>query len=109
MLYLSGNIGATFWNIRVSEGVIIYIDVADLAGITPEGDDGWTTIWIANQFTGADYDLSKLIGSLNGGSVPSGASPASFSVDAGIVLHEFNPQMKVVVSLFLAIILLLRM
>lgn len=76
LLYVGSNKNFTISHIPVSVGGAIFIDLADLLKITPEGKEGWSTIWIASQLGGVgfSYDLTKKMS----------------SVGVGIIFHDFD-------------------
>nr|WP_321485231.1 choice-of-anchor D domain-containing protein [uncultured Draconibacterium sp.] len=80
LIYLSGGVQVNFLGTNVTEGLIMFIDVADMYGYTPEGKEGWTTIWVANQLKGASYTIKKSIDN----------KPVEFDWDAGVIFHDFD-------------------
>ncbi len=71
--------------INISAGGVIFFDLADLCEFTPEGKDGWTTVWIASKIGGITYEISS----------DSEPSP----VDAGLIFQEFDYNKKGIADL----------
>ena len=71
-LYSYGEVTAT-----ISAGGAMFIDLADILKVTPEGKDGWTTVWLAQE--------------LSGGLEIEGLPETTGMFDFGIIWHEFDP------------------
>lgn len=63
-----------YGGITISVGGGIFIDLADLCELTPEGKAGWTTVWFASDIGALTYNTSE------------GGNP----FEAGIVMHNFD-------------------
>jgi len=63
--------------VTIASGGAIFFDLADILKVTPEGKEGWTTVWIAQELTTG----------LKINAIPDYPLP----FDCGIIWHDFDP------------------
>jgi cysteine-rich repeat protein len=62
LLYLGASHTFYIYDVPVEVGGAVFVDLADMTEVTPEGKDEWTTIWIAGNLGGVSFsrDLSSI-------------------------------------------------
>ena len=89
LLYVGVKKPFTIHGVPFEVGGALYFDLADLLKVTPEGKQGWTTVWAAANLGGVAYsiDIADDYIANNGVINP---SKLKTSLGVGILMHEFE-------------------
>lgn len=92
LLYVGISKNFTIRGIPFEVGGALYIDLADFLEVTPEGKEGWTTVWVAGDLGGVTISKNIVTDYLNSGLI--NKSKLIPSLGVGILMHEFEYNQK---------------